>query len=353
MNTYVNYGVEQIRKQATYVALALACVICGCGEKKSPPQAAAADKSQPATATPAIAPATQPKIAEPTPQKPKHSAEVLSLDSLMDRIPKEFTVSKDEGWDKFTMPKVQKWVQENLCGKRGRVNVYMLQCNVAQDRSDPKPDEWIVRMAVTGRHVNYAGMGNRLLPVPKEDSKDYSGGDVGIWGKASFVFKCTEAEARKWDAHSKASFSAVVVEGDIVEILFQPRLGNVFQDVFVGYDTFVQLENVAMTPSKDTELGALHIPEFVMAQYGNLREPSEAILDIKRLDNSGDYQLLFLKYHEWSSGQNAIKTELLSFPLVEQSLHDFDAKMKHTSCDDPPTESQIAAAKAAVSWPKN
>jgi hypothetical protein len=281
-------------------------------------------------------------------------AEVIDIASLINHIPtNEFALSKEEGWDKFTMPKVQKWVNENLNGKRGRVLVCMPQCNVTQEDANSKPDEWTVSLHVAGIHANYAGIANRILPIDKEDSRmpylhkeneNAPPPSIGVKDNASFTFKCTEAEARKWDACSKTSVSAVTIEGNIVGIYFLPHLDVSLGD-FIGYDVFVQLENVAVTQSKDTEMGALYACELFMSQDSSLRVPDEAITKIKRLDSSGDYQLIFLKYNEWATG-NRNKTKLLSFDLN-------DTKINFTPCDDPPTESQIAEAKAAVAWPKS
>jgi len=146
--------------------VALACVILGCDKKPAPPPAKAEPTmtQQPVVQPPAIKPSTPDAVA--TTKKPAQPAEVLGLDATLKLIStNEFTLSEEGGWDKFTMPKVQKWVKENLNGKRGRVLVAALECNVAQDETDPKPDEWTLRLTVTGRHANYAGMGNRLLPI--------------------------------------------------------------------------------------------------------------------------------------------------------------------------------------------
>ena len=202
-------------------------------------------------------------------------------------------------------------------------------------------------------------MANRILPIDRQDQTDHSP-SIETWGKASFVFKCTEAEARKWDVLSKKSLPSVTVEGDIVGIGFQPRAAIIhspghYNLFFIGYDTFVQLENITMTPSKDTEQSALFAPEFVMAQSGRLRESDESITEIRRLGSTGDYQLVFMKYwksrYQDANGDTSSRfmTNLLTFSLIP-SLD--DEKIKVTPCDDPPTESQIAEAKATVAWPK-
>ena len=272
----------------------------------------------------------------------------------MNRIPTgEFTLSKEGGWDKFTMSKVQKWVRENLYGKRGRINVCMVQCNVAQDDANSKPDEWTVSLKVAGIHANYAGMPNRILPIDKEDKTDHSP-TVGIWGMASFGFRCNEAEARKWDAQSKTLLPTVTVEGDIVGISFQPHLIADFNNFFIGYDTFVLLDNVALTPSKDTEPGALFACEFVNAQLNYLREPFNTITEIKRLDSSGDYQLIFLKLYNWGYGHKEVDQSTRLFCTPKFLPGDLiDTQVTFTPCGDPPTESQITEAKAKVGWPKN
>ena len=358
MEEYLNYGVEQIKNQATIVAVALACVICGCGEKNAPPPVATPARTQPSPASPAA----QPSIAEGISKKPVpvKLAAVSDLDTLMDRIPtNQFTLSDEGGWDKFTMPKVQKWVSENLYGNRARVLVAALDCNVAQDETDPKPDEWIVKLNVTGRHANYAGMGNRLLPISKEGERSQSSNEP--LGEAAFVFKCTEAEARKWDAHGKNTPAPVTIEGDIVAISFTPRLvglEGIINNTFLGYDTTVRLGNVAVVPSKDLEPVALLLPEVQ-----SIREPLQAIIETKRLDSRGDYQLVYLKYWAWSedNGQKLgqlekhLKLELRSFPLVKdgQGFHAENGMLKGRTCSDPPTESEIVEAKANVGWPKS
>jgi len=335
--------------------MAVVFVVSGCNKKSAPSSATAQSPSdqQAVAQTPAVQPPASAPNAANTPQL-KQSAEVVGIDTLMNSIPtNEFTLSDEGGWDKFTMPKVQKWVNENLVGKKVRVDVCMLQCNVDQEDATSKPDEWTVSLQIIGIHANYAGMPNRILPIDKDDQTDHSP-DIGIWGKANFTFKCNETEARKWDALSKKVVPAVTIEGNVTGISFQPHLGGDFNNYFIGYDTFVQLDNVVLIPSDDQKPGAFFLPEYVMALHGTLREPDEAITEMKRLDANGDYQLIFLKYKEWSSGKNATETELLSFPLVAESINDFlDKSLQITPCDNPPTESQIAQAKAAAGWPTN
>ena len=351
-----------MKTKLSVVYVALACIISGCGEKNAPPPVAAADKTQPSAALPA----TQPNIAKGNSKKPVQLAGVFDFDSLMNRIPtNEFTLSEEGGWDKFTMPKVQKWVSENLYGKRMRIPVAVTYCDVTQEDANSKPDEWTVSLKVAGIHANYVGIANRILPIDKEDGRiPYLHKDkgtqnapppsIGIKDEASFTFKCTEAEARKWDAHNKTLVPAVTVEGDILGISFQPHLDVSLGD-FIGYDIFVQLENVAVTPSKDTEPGVLHACEVfldnTLEHDSSLNIPYESITEIKRLDSSGDYQLIFLKYRWWrnesnGSGGKQYKTKLLSANFN-------DTKGMTTPCDDPPTESQISEAKAKVGWPNN
>jgi hypothetical protein len=340
--------------------LALAVVVSGCNKKPASPPATAQSTAdqQPVVQAPAVQPPAPAPNTAATPQ-PKRSAEAVDIASLMNSIPtNEFTLSQEGGWDKFTMPKLQKWIRENLYGKRERINVCMLNCDVTQEDAAAKPDEWTISLDVTGIHANYAGMANRILPIDKEDSRvSYlDNGDlsappptIGLRDKASFTFKCTEADARKWDALSKTQMPTVTIDGDIVGINFQPHLDASLGD-FMGYDIFMRLEKVAVTPSKETEPGALYACEWMLPQGGMVVVPDEAITKIKRLDNSGDYQLIFLKYNEWSSGTRNM-TKLISFSLAE-SLQDFNHTMTFTPCSNPPTESEIAAAKAAVSWPK-
>ena len=172
-------------------------------------------------------------------------------------------------------------------------------------------------------------------------------------GEAVFIFKCTEAEARKWDAHGKHTPAPVMIEGDIVEISFTPRLGGSFNELFIGYNTIVRLDSVAVAPSKDLEPIALLVPEVQGFLYGSLREPNESIIETKRLDSSGDYQLVLMKYRRDYGKQLA--SELFSFPLVKDGagFHKEDGMTKGTPCDYPPTESQIAEVKAKVGWPKS
>jgi hypothetical protein len=343
--------------------LALVCVIFGCDKKPSLPPTIS-QPTQSVNPTPNSNPVAQPPATPPPApevaviaQKPVQPAEVVDLGSLMNRIPtNEFALSDEGGWDKFTMPKVQRWVNDNLVGKRGRVNACVLQCNVNQEDATSKPDEWTVSLQITGIHATYAGLPNRILPTDKDDQTDHSP-DIGTWAKATFNFKCNETDARKWDALNKKISPAVTVEGDVVGINFQPHFGSDFNNSFIGYDTFIQLDNIVLTPSNDTGPGALYLSEVVMAQYGALREPDEAITEIRRLETNGDYQLIFMKNDRWvSQGNqftNEVATQLISFPLIEESLSDFNDKMKFTPCDDPPTESQIAQAKEATGWPKN
>src|SRR5437762_660115 len=122
--------------------VALVCVILGCDRKPAPPPA----KAEPSTTQQQVAqsPAIKPPAADAvaTTKKPAQAIEVLGLDAMLRRIPtNEFTLSENEGWDKFTMPKVQKWVRENLYGKRGRFDVFMLKCHVAQEDANSMPDE--------------------------------------------------------------------------------------------------------------------------------------------------------------------------------------------------------------------
>src|SRR5260370_39569870 len=121
--------------------VALACLIQGCDKKPaSPPAPAEPTTTQhPVVQSPAIK-ASAPEAVAAT-KKPAQSAEVLGLDAMLKRIPtNEFTLSEEGGWDKFTMPKVQKWVQGNLYSKRGRVVAFVLRCNVAQEDAASKPD---------------------------------------------------------------------------------------------------------------------------------------------------------------------------------------------------------------------
>jgi hypothetical protein len=334
--------------------LALACFILGCDKKPAEPQTVAqpTPSTQPVTQPVAQTSATPPSAPEVAVQKPAQPAEVIDLGSLMNRIPtNEFALSDDGDWDKFTMPKVQKWVNDNLVGKRSSVHACVLQCNVNQEDANSKPDEWTVSLKITGIHATYAGLPNRILPIDKDDQTDHSP-EIGIWGKADFTFKCNETEARKWDAFSKKMVPAVTVVGDVVGIDFQPHLGGDFNDFFVGYDTFVKLDNVVLTTSDDTEPGAFFLPEYAMALHGMPREPDEEITEMKRLDTNGDYQLVLMKYYEKSKKDT--ETRLLSFSLVAESINDFlDKSLKITPCDNPPTDSQIAQAKDATGWPKN
>lgn len=340
MKKNINYKVRQIKNQAAFIALALACVVCACGQTNTPLPVAVADKTQPAAASPAM-----------------QSGEIFNLAILMNSIStNEFPLSSEGGWDKFTIPKVQKWVQENLYGKKASMNVCMPQCNVTQEDATSKPDEWTVSLQVAGIHANHAGIANRILLIDKEDSRmpyldkenpNAPAPNIGVKDNASFTFKCTEAEARKWDAYSKTPASAVTVEGNVVGIYFLPHLDVSLGD-FIGYDIFVQLENVAITQSKDTEPSAIYACEYnvlMMARDGLADVPDEAITKMKRLDNNGDYQLIFLKYNEWRSGKRNV-AKLLSFNFS-------GTKIMFTPCGDPPTASEIAAARTAVTWPKN
>jgi hypothetical protein len=88
-----------------------------------------------------------------------------------------------------------------------------------------------------------------------------------------------------------------------------------------------------------------------MALHGMPREPDEEITEMKRLDTSGDYQLVLMKYYEKSKKDT--ETRLLSFPLVTERINDFlDKSLKITPCEDPPTDSQIAQAKDATGCSK-
>jgi hypothetical protein len=344
-----------IPKQATAVAMALACVICGCGEKNAPPPVAAPTSTQPSVASSA----TQPSIAEGSPTKPApvQMGDVFTLDTLMNRIPTNtFSVSEGQGWDKFTMPKVKEWVRETLYGKRARLLVAALECNVAQDGTDPKPDEWIVRLEVTGRHANYAGMGNRLLPIPSAEG--YRKSITDLLGVAAFVLKCNEAEARKWDALGVNTPAPVMIEGDIVEISFTPRFMGLdgylgFTNTFVGYDTIVRLDNVALALSNDLEPISVYLPELAGFLHGTVREPERAITEIKRLDSSGDYQLIYMKYR--CDYGKKVWSRLFLFPLVKaaRGFRPEQGMYEGTSCSDPPTESEIAEAKVGGGWPKS
>jgi uncharacterized lipoprotein YmbA len=338
----------RITNPATYITLLLAAVICGCGKKNAPAPVAPLGSTQPPVATPGI----QPNVTVVPSKKPAQLAEVLDLTTLMNRIPtNEFALSENEGWDKFTMPKVQKWVRSNLYGKRGRLTVCMLRCSLAQRDAEQKPDEWTVSLEVAGIHANYAGMPNRILPTDKEDQTDHSP-SMGTWGKASFACTCTEAEARKWDAHSKTAGAAVTVEGDVAGIALQPHLGGEFSDFFIGYDTFVQLDSVVLRRSNDTEPGVLYALESAMALHGSLREPEEVITEIRRLDSSGNYQLILLKNYRWDSKGKRFEVNLFPVSLAAH-YSTFDDSTHFIRCDDPPTESQIAAAKEKIGWRKD
>lgn len=341
-----------INKIATYVAVALVCIISGCGKKDaSPPTAATpvAEKPQSSVAPPA----TQPAIAEPVAQKPVQLAEPIDLNSLIQRIPtNEFAMSPEGGWDKFTMPKVQKWIQSNLCGKRERINLYMDTCKIAQEDAAMKPDEWTVSLTVVGIHKNSLGMENRILPIDKTDYRIQNEvltkenllmpPTIGVRDYASFSIKCTEVEARKFDALAKTIASTVTVEGDIVGINLLPRHA-VQHNNFVGYDIFVQLGNVAVKPSNDAEPGALHCCEFWL-DGGNLNLMADMnSLVIKRLDSNGDFQLVFMKY----DADRPCDPNLVSFSMTENSV------FHKTSCSNPPTEAEISEAKAAVNWPNS
>jgi hypothetical protein len=298
------------------------------------------------------------------------TVETVDIVSLMNRIPtNEFALSSEGGWDKFTMPKVQRWVNENFLGKRVRFEVCKVSCNVSQEDASTKPDEWTVQIQVGGIHADCVGMANRILPVDKDDETGDSpftmSGVAVTWNLASYAFKCNETEARKWDTLSKKPAQAVVVQGDIVGINFQPHRGGVLNGHFVGYDTFVKLDNAVVTPSNETEPGALFISEMMLAMGGQPREPEASVTELKRLDTSGDFQLIFMKYIKWDSPlkdevgtttnlENRVTTQLIAFSMADEAFHryqDFEG-LKLTPCDDPPTESQLVQAKAAVGWPE-
>ncbi len=67
-----------------------------------------------------------------------------------------------------------------------------------------------------------------------------------------------------------------------------------------------------------------------------MREPLEAITEVKRLESKGDYHLVHIKY--WDAKMEKILDELLSFVLVEGFD---DRKIRTLPCDDPPTQTQI------------
>ena len=346
--------VGQINKMATYIAVALVCIISGCGKKESSPPSPAtpvADKPQTSSATPA----SQPAITAPTVQKPVKPSEIIELNSLIQRIPtNEFAMSPEGGWDKFTMPKIQKWIHANLYGKRERINLYMATCKVAQEDAATKPDEWTVSLTVAGIHKKSHGMENRILPIEKTDprvqfidSSEEINSQPTIGAKkdsAAFSFKCTEAEARKFDALNKSTAATVMIEGDIVGIRLFPRRNIRYDDLgrFFGYDVFVELENVKVSPSNDTEPFALYACEAYMegGYWNNM--PYVDSIEIKRLDGNGDYQLVFMKYLD----DRGNGTNLVSFSITK----DMPASQKIT-CSDPPSESEISQAKAAVGWP--
>ena len=245
-----------------FILLGLFCLICGCGKNNtaSPPLATPQTVTEPA-APPTIA-------AQPMP--PKQKREVSSLESLLSQIPtNQFTVS-DGGWDKFTMPKVQKWVSNNLYGKRTRLAVLALECTVAQDDVNPKPDEWIVRLRIPGVHGNYAGLGNRIFPIAVDGN--FQSRLAEPMASTTFAFKCNEADARKWDAHCKESIAPAIVVGDITEVAFTPRLVGLFHNIPVGYDTVVTLANVTLAPSDDMEAISVYIPELIGHIRGSIRE---------------------------------------------------------------------------------
>src|SRR5579862_1739270 len=118
--------------------LFLACFIVGCDQKPAPPPTTA----KPAPSAPTVAqpvaqttgtPPSAPEVAIST-QKSVQSVKIFDLGSLLNSIPtNRFVLSDEGGWDKFTMPKVQKWVNDNLIGKRVSNNVCLLQCNVNQE----------------------------------------------------------------------------------------------------------------------------------------------------------------------------------------------------------------------------
>lgn len=373
-----------IVKSGCIAALLAAGLIGGCDKSTSSESGAGKSPSTSNDSTAAVQPPPA-KVVEKVVPKPVQPTEVVVLESLLNRIPADFKQSEEGGWDKFTMPKVQKWVQENLYGKRGSIVVAARACSVGQDAENPKPDEWNVRLDINGVHTNYSGMGNRLLPIGKGDDGSHQGSGFGDIGKASFAFKCNEAEAQKWDAHGKVTPTPVQVVGDVVEVTIEPRMAGGFGNVFVGYDTFVRLDNVTVTRAKDLDAVAVYAVESAMGRHGRLREPSQAITEMKRLESNGENQLVFMKYWHDKSGQvkdinnfddmmalekqnrdnpngsakkdieapkAGISAALISFPLIKDGsqIGCNSMDVKFTPCDTPPTPAQIEEAKAKVKW---
>jgi hypothetical protein len=258
------------------------------------------------------------------------TASIPSLESLLKGIPLEYRQSENGGWDQFTMPKVEKWLQTNLRDKKCSVTTTLGAVRMRQDDPAGKPDEWTVQLFTNGYASNFCGMLNVIAPQ-------------------QFEVPCNEATAQTWDTYNKRRPAPIQVTGVFQQAKFEP---NFLDGKIIGYSVAVELSEVTITPRNDAELIALAAAtEQISTSIQQAGGTVEAFPRVLRLESNGDYQLVFASVLYFNSDGTKTANMLVGLKLQGSGKSTYDKNVAAEPCSDAPTPSEVASVKQQIGWP--
>ena len=174
--------------------------------------------------------------------KPAATAVLRSSGEIFNKLPKELMPTPREGWDKFTLPKVQDWLKENTIGSQVEAGVYLSRISVTLNKGAEASRRWQVTVVGTA-----SGKTSVVGGVPVSMSVS---GAHGIEFHESF--DVDEATARQWQKKQEA----VLRERDAPRKANQPVDGTAsgtvaFAEVRISgrgrYDLFVEVKEMNLS----------------------------------------------------------------------------------------------------------
>ena len=139
-----------------------------------------------------------------------------ALSEVLSKFPKELSPTQNDGWDKFTLPKVQDWLDTNVVGSKLEAEPQLIKIGVEpREGSDPN-HKWSVTVSLDA-NIKTARVGRIVI------ASDVSG---PAWA-GELEWDVDEATAKMWQKKSNAHApSGGKVSGTISSITITPTRGG-------------------------------------------------------------------------------------------------------------------------------
>src|SRR5665213_1268612 len=127
-----------------------------------------------------------------------------AMSEVLSKLPKELQPTTDDGWDKFTLPKVREWLTANVVGSKFEAEAYLLGIAVDPVAGADSDHNWRVAVAV-GANIKSATMNGIVL----------SSSITGPAWATKLEWDVNEATARVWQKKSDAIKQALAGAGKL------------------------------------------------------------------------------------------------------------------------------------------